>query len=189
MQVQHRGSDGGLLYYVTLEDSFGTRNHLYNCRIGVKLDHSEEKTVTCRREAVDLGGNLPCNGNRAFCRRRFDDFTFPGSHNAGTGQSDYRLLACASKNQDLDVSGQLDFGIRFFDFDVIYSHSAPFCGGLETGHGKYPDAGIYQCFGLLDNLFGQVRDWLADHLREVVVLYFGELQYEADTYPRLAQVT
>ena len=46
--------------------------------------------------------------------------------------------------QDLDVTNQLDFGIRFFDFDIIYSNSAPFCSGLETGHGKYPGIGIYQ---------------------------------------------
>jgi hypothetical protein len=43
------------------------------------------------------------------------------------------------------VVEQLDFGIRFFDFDIIYSKGVlPSCNGLETGHGKYPEALIYQ---------------------------------------------
>ena len=68
-----------------------------------------------------------------------------GAHNAGTGQSE-GMLRCASKNQvllegkskylffqylwksndmifelqDLNVTEQLEFGIRYFDIDVIY---------------------------------------------------------------------
>ena len=30
------------------------------------------------------------------------------------------LIRCASKNQDLSITEQLDFGIRFFDLDTIY---------------------------------------------------------------------
>ena len=37
-------------------------------------------------------------------------------------------------------------------------------------------------------MFGQMRQWLLQHPREVIVLYFGELQYEDETYPRLLQV-
>ena len=131
------------------------------------MDNDDERTFSCRREAVDRGnGSLPCNGHSDFCSLNFANFTFAGTHNAGTGQSDYRILHCAAKNQvrnahigdstvgwfsatllpfqDLEVVNQLDFGIRFFDFDIIYSTSAPFCSGLETGHGKYPGFGIYQ---------------------------------------------
>ena len=136
-------------------------------RVGVKLDGDDERTFSCRREEIDRGDGLlePCNGHSDFCSLNFANFTFAGTHNAGTGQSDYPILHCAAKNQvvlilpidighgsfmgpdpfqDLDVSDQLDFGIRFFDFDIIYSTSAPFCSGLETGHGKYPGVGIYQ---------------------------------------------
>ena len=63
---------------------------------------------------------------------RFNEFTFPGAHNAGTGQMDYPNLRCFYKNQDLNVREMLDFGIRFFDLDVIYS-LAGHCEGLETG--------------------------------------------------------
>ena len=88
---------------------------------------------------------------------RFDQFLFAGSHNSGTGQAK-GSFQCAFKNQDLDITEQLEFGIRyctvlyctllefgirFFDIDVIFSHALG-CNGLETGHGAKPEVGLYQ---------------------------------------------
>ena len=78
-------------------------DHMHNgTRIGVKLDHTEEETFSCRRESVERGSSSsppPCNGHSDFCSLNFASFTFAGTHNAGTGQSDYRILHCAAKNQ------------------------------------------------------------------------------------------
>ncbi len=60
-----------------------------------------------------------CNGSPRFCALRFDEFTFGGTHNSGTGEAS-RQLNCFFKNQDLDIREQLDLGIRFFDLDVIH---------------------------------------------------------------------
>ena len=70
-------------------------------RVGVKLDNDDERTFSCRRERVDRGDGSPaaCNGHSDFCSLNFANFTFAGTHNAGTGQSDYRILHCAAKNQ------------------------------------------------------------------------------------------
>ena len=105
---------------------------------------------------------LRCNGSPEFCGLRcrgvddisqyfhnifttllrFDQFLFAGSHNSGTGQAK-GSFQCAFKNQDLDITEQLEFGIRFFDIDVIFSHALG-CNGLETGHGAKPEVGLYQ---------------------------------------------
>ena len=84
-------------------------------------------------------------------------------------------LDCALKNHDLSVREQLDLGLRFLDFDVIYSTSIGGCDGLETGHGKHPDQGIYWCFGKISQAFLEVKSWMSVHPEEVIVLYFGEL--------------
>ena len=69
---------------------------------------------------------------REFCDIPFNEFTFPGAHNSGTGQMDDPNFPCLYKNQDLTVREQLDFGIRFLDLDIIYSQGGR-CRGLETG--------------------------------------------------------
>ena len=91
-----------------------------------------------------------------------------------------QLLAtkCPLKSQDLGITEQLDLGIRYLDFEVIFNeNNIPGCNGLETGHGSIPDVGIfYHCFGLMSDAFQQISDWMIWHPTEVVVLRFGELQ-------------
>ena len=64
---------------------------------------------------------------------------------------------------------QLEFGIRYFDIDVIFSHSFG-CNGLETGHGKKPELGLYQCYGLVSSLLAELRRWLDSHPSEVMMM-------------------
>ena len=111
-------------------------NNFYRCPVRIKIQ-GERLTVRCLPESRDVGTSLPCNGHASLCGLRFNEVTFPGTHNAGTGEEG-RMFKCAFKNHDLNVREQLDFGIRFFDFDVIFSNSNFFCNGLETGHGKKP---------------------------------------------------
>ena len=70
------------------------------------------------KERGDQDESAWCNGSQEFCDLRFDQFLFPGTHNSGTGQKK-GVFQCSSKNQDLTISQQLDFGIRFFDLDII----------------------------------------------------------------------
>lgn len=97
------------------------RNIKVRCPVSVKLDGDESRDLHCLPDPGDPANDLGqrCNGHVDFCRMRFDEFTFPGTHNAGTGQGS-RLADCFFKNQDLDIKEQLDFGIRFFDLDVVY---------------------------------------------------------------------
>ena len=87
------------------------------------LDHDESATATCNRTMAEPYQYLDktCNGNESFCNLKFNEFTFPGTHNSGTGMKRTVWVAdCHYKNQDLDMTEMLDFGIRFFDFDTKY---------------------------------------------------------------------
>ena len=95
------------------------------------------------------------------------------------------MAGCLSKNQDMNIVEQLEFGIRFFDLDVIYSTSLLGCNGLETGHGKHPEVGLYQCYGRMKQLLSQMAGWLDRHRSEVVVLHFGNIELKYNTIPRL----
>ena len=91
-----------------------------------------------------------------------------------------QLLAtkCPLKSQDLGITEQLDLGIRYLDFEVIFNeNNIPGCNGLETGNGAAPIFGVtYHCFGLMSEALQEISDWMLWHPTEVVVLRFGELQ-------------
>ena len=201
--LQHEGSNAGLLDWVRLHSWDNWRD--WRCQVGVRLDHSQSHTATCTEVWTPSPGPSPgpsgsspssspssspnsspavlCNGRAEFCQLGFDQFLFPGSHNAGTGQTE-GSFACAYKNQDLNIEEQLELGIRFFDIDIIFSHSGG-CEGLETGHGKHPQFGLYQCYGKMSSLFITMRSWLNSHPSEVVVLNFGNIEYPNHTISAL----
>ena len=183
--LQHEGSNAGRLDWVRLHSWDNWRE--WRCPVGVRLDHSERHSVTCT-EVWSTTPSPPspaqlCNGRPEFCQLSFDQFLFPGAHNAGTGQAE-GSFACAYKNQDLNIEEQLELGIRFFDIDIIFSHSGG-CEGLETGHGKHPEFGLYQCYGKMSSLFISMRSWLDSHPSEVVVLNFGNIEYPNHTISAL----
>ena len=90
------------------------------CNIGVKLDHNEEQTFQCSIEQTGNAEERRCNGKPEFCKIPFNKFLFPGSHNTGTGQGEGGYLPSLYQNHDLNLTEQLDFGMRFFDFDINY---------------------------------------------------------------------
>ena len=205
--LQHEGSNAGRLDWVRLHSWDNWRD--WRCEVGVRLDYSQSHTATCTEvwqpgpspgsspgpspgpsPGTSPGSSSPspsppelCNGRAEFCQLGFDQFLFPGSHNAGTGQTE-GSFACAFKNQDLNIEEQLELGIRFFDIDIIFSHSRG-CEGLETGHGKHPQFGLYQCYGKMSSLFITMRSWLNSHPSEVVVLNFGNIEYPNHTISAL----
>ena len=185
LNIQHSGPNAGLLDWVKLHTWDLDREWV--CQVGVRLDYDNSYTTTCKLGVKHNNNDddIRCNGRSEFCSLGFDQFLFPGTHNAGTGQSK-GSWACAYKNQDLNIVEQLEFGIRFFDLDVIFSHAFG-CHGLETGHGTSPELGLYQCYGLMTSLLSDLRRWLDSHPSEVVVLHFGNIEYPAETVPALLE--
>ena len=77
--------------------------------------------------AIRTANPLVCNGNENLCSLRFNQVTFPGTHNAGSGfcgplrsLSGALNIPCFTRNQDLSFTEQLQLGIRFFDIDLCY---------------------------------------------------------------------
>lgn len=124
-----------------------------------------------------------CNGLPYLCEKRFDEVTFPGNHNAGSG-ADGALRwcctgalypPCAVRNQGKTITQQLEFGIRYFDIDLHI------CGNeLVTGHG-YADKVGNTCPIIgprISDMLQEFDDFLNDELEEnrneVIVLTFGD---------------
>ena len=130
MTVQHSGNDGGKIRAITLWTSQRYLRLSFQCDVKMKLDHESTLNTPCEKTAEpypDL--DKTCNGDEQFCQLKFNEFTFPGTHNSGTGLlrtvlvSNYTvsMLNCHVKNQDLNITEMLDFGIRFFDIDTKYT--------------------------------------------------------------------
>ena len=78
-------------------------------------------------------------------------------------------LDCQITNHDLSLKELLDFGIRFFDFDVKFDSEDNY---LFTGHGLKK---WYYTYGSMKNAFDEIHSWMKNHPSEIVILYFGEI--------------
>ena len=78
-------------------------------------------------------------------------------------------LDCQITNHDLSLKELLDFGIRFFDFDVKFDSEDNY---LFTGHGLKK---WYYTYGSMKNALDEIHSWMKNHPSEIVILYFGEI--------------
>lgn len=168
VKVQHSGNDGGKIQDLILWTSHRSLGVSFQCDIGKKLDHDESVSVDCIKTRAEPYKDLDktCNGDERFCKMKFNKFTFPGTHNSGTGMKSV-TNKCLVKNQDFSMTEMLDFGIRFFDFDTKYKSD----GKLETGHNVVS----WVKFGEVKNALIEIKDWLNKHPNEIVVPYFGNM--------------
>ena len=166
LTLKHIGNDGGKINTITLYGSKNIMSSYHECQINQKLDNSESKEVLCDIK-TKMYYNESCNGSPEFCPMRFNQVTFAGAHNAGTGMSSI-TVDCYVKNHDLDMTELLDFGIRFLDFDVKYNENEE----LYTGHGL---SNWYYKFGLVIDAMTEIKEWLAKHPSDIVVLRFGQI--------------
>ncbi|KAF2222264.1 PLC-like phosphodiesterase [Elsinoe ampelina] len=101
-----------------------------------------------------------CNGSPELCDRVYTNISFIGTHNsafAGIHPSD---------NQNVDIVGQLDAGIRFLQAQVHLSAKDDPDSRLDMCHAS--------CFlrdsGSLTEYLATIKTWLDTHPREVVTL-------------------
>ncbi|XP_064622466.1 uncharacterized protein LOC135484735 [Lineus longissimus] len=112
-----------------------------------------------------------CNGYEGLCKLRFDKVTFPGTHNSGAnrvmkygGWPYFPALSCMYRNQDYTFTGQLDFGIRFFDIDTRNKGDTAY-----TSHNTAYGRKLWEVIRDIDN-------WLNDpsHRNEVIAMRFHD---------------
>lgn len=112
-----------------------------------------------------------CNGHMELCTRRFDEVTFPGTHNAMSNADD----GWFNPNQQHPIVTQLENGIRALLLDTHYwMKDAYLCHGLC-------DAGNKPLAEALD----EIALFLKGHPREVVALLFEDHISSEDTVAAL----
>ena len=124
-------------------------------------------------------GFVVCNGVDGLCQLRYDQVTLAGTHNSGSGFSGNLFLssgavapACFYRNQFMNYTAQLDFGIRWFDIDLCYVTD-------DEATPAVP-AGLWTCHsngysGPLAEVLRQVDEWLKDinNFQNIVSLNFN----------------
>ncbi|KAH8700614.1 PLC-like phosphodiesterase [Talaromyces proteolyticus] len=97
-----------------------------------------------------------CNGRSEYCDRSYSNITFIGAHDSpfvGSGLSD---------NQNLNITAQLEFGIRFLQGQTHKNDD----GTLDMCHTSC----ILEDAGSLSDFLGTVKTWLDANPNEVVTL-------------------
>jgi len=153
---------------------------------GQKQPENKDKGA---KDAAASSDPLACNGSREWCKLRFDQFTFAGTHNSAAidlkldcspfkGFARYacpvlRLFAptvstCFLNNQPgHPFSKQLADGIRTFDMDTCQSDDrAVLCHGHKDVRGLGQE---------LPEAFAEFDEFLKKNPREIVVLEFGDI--------------
>ncbi len=107
-----------------------------------------------------------------------------GTHNSGSG-FDGSLRDCGGqtvddciwRNQDLNITAQLNLGVRFLEIDLCLLQEN--CG--STVYGDTGNSSLFTCYardndfsyaGPVVRLFQQVNDWMICNPQEVIGLYF-----------------
>lgn len=140
-------------------------------------------TKTCVRGAKATVVPATCNGSDALCARRFDQVTFPMTHNAMSNADD----GWAAPNQNHGVARQLQDGIRGLMLDThYYDEVNGYTDARVDGVAAIDQA--YLCHGscdlgkrpLLDGLCDVAR-FLDAHRGEVVSIIFEDYVTPEDT--------
>lgn len=143
---------------------------------------------------------LSCNGRPEYCNLAFNQFTFPGTHNSGSGFSGPLRLCqdgsaednCIWRNQNLNITAQLQLGIRFLTFDtcILPDHCADVYSGdlgqsrlmaCQGGQDDVPFGG-YRYADLITEALRQIDDWMVNEVNhnEVIGLQFTNNSPEAN---------
>ena len=113
-----------------------------------------------------------CNGLADLCDLRIDQATFPSSHNAGSGfdgllyhWDDGAAPSCSYRNHGDSFTGQLQFGIRYFDIDTCYGTGEAVnchCGSFGCAYTSSIEKGLLQ-----------IDSWMKSNPNEVIFIHFN----------------
>ncbi|MDG1332063.1 MAG: phosphatidylinositol-specific phospholipase C domain-containing protein [Crocinitomicaceae bacterium] len=93
-------------------------------------------------------GNAQCNGAFSLCSKKYDEVAYLTTHNAfNSSQGNFNL-----PNQNLDISGQLNIGVRAFMLDVYnwFGNTVVYHGSAVLGTSPFEDE-LQKITDFLDN--------------------------------------
>jgi hypothetical protein len=107
----------------------------------------------------------PCNNYVEFCNRRYSNITEIAAHN-----SPFVRKGNSASNQQLDVTTQLNDGIRFLQAQIQWPTNG------TTPHFCHTSCDIFDA-GPITDWLGKVKDWVASHPYDVVTILLGNGNY------------
>ena len=90
--------------------------------------NSASSSKVCARKTKDTSFSSKCNGSSAACSKRFDQVTFPMTHNSMSNSSEGWLYP----NQTYGIQRQLQDGIRGFMLDTYYLNPSSLVQGTKS---------------------------------------------------------
>ena len=129
-------------------------------------------TATTKTSPAPSASNTtPCNNHVGFCGRKYGNITEVGAHN-----SPFTRPASAASNQELDVTTQLDDGIRFLQAQMQWPAND------TVPHFCHTSCDILDA-GPITDWLGQVKSWVDSHPFDVVTILLGNGNYsKAEMY-------
>lgn len=107
----------------------------------------------------------PCNGYPEFCDRKYSNITVVGAHN-----SPFVRPGSAAANQQLDVTTQLNDGIRFLQAQIQWPKNG------SVPHFCHSSCELLDA-GPITDWLTEVKDWVAEHPYDVVTVLLGNGNY------------
>jgi hypothetical protein len=131
------------------------------------LNGTANSTSTSTSSSAEPTNTTPCNNYPEFCSRPYGNITEVAAHN-----SPFVKTGNAASNQALDVTTQLNDGIRLLQGQVHFNGSIP--------HFCHSSCDILDAGPITDYL-GKVYDWVSTHPYDVVTILLGNGDYSPVT--------
>ncbi|KAL2007895.1 hypothetical protein VTN00DRAFT_7877 [Thermoascus crustaceus] len=107
--------------------------------------------------AVAAHSTTKCNGHAEYCNRRYSNVSLIGAHDSPF------VGPLPQQNQNIEVTAQLNFGIRFLQGQT---HQHPENGKLELCHTSC----LLEDAGSLEDFLRTVKTWMDNNPNEVITL-------------------
>ncbi|KMU87101.1 hypothetical protein CIHG_05041 [Coccidioides immitis H538.4] len=124
---------------------------------------SGNATATSTESAAVPTNTRPCNGYPEFCERKYSNITHIAAHN-----SPFVRRGNIAGNQELDVTIQLNDGIRMLQFQTHYIN-----GTIRLCHSSCDLLDV----GPLEDYLRKVADWLRANPYDVVSILMGNSNF------------
>jgi len=133
------------------------------------VNGTSNATSTSTSSSAEPTNTTPCNNYPEFCSRAYGNITEVAAHN-----SPFVKAGNAAANQALDVTTQLNDGIRLLQGQVHFNGSVP--------HFCHSSCDILDV-GPITEYLGKVYDWVSSHPYDVVTILIGNGAYDNGSYP------
>ncbi|KAJ8059698.1 hypothetical protein OCU04_011346 [Sclerotinia nivalis] len=133
------------------------------------INGTSNSTATSTSSSARATNTTPCNNFVEFCDRSYGNITEVSAHN-----SPFVRKGSAAANQELDVTIQLNDGIRLLQAQIQWNGSIP--------HFCHTSCDLLDA-GPITDFLGKVYNWVAEHPFDVVTLLLGNGNYsQIDAY-------